>query len=124
MDEKRQVTRIEFHIKGTIKGKSKEISGEVSDLSLKGLFLQVDQSTDEFSLQEEVSIEIDLSDPSLDVYIQGDGKIVRIEEHGLGVHLEHIDIDSFTHLKNIISYNVGDHDKVMDEFIDTMVDKN
>jgi len=124
MDEKRKMTRVEFHIKGTIRADGRKVSGEVSDLSLKGLFLQLEEPTEHFTLNDEVSIMINLSDPSSDIHIQADGKIVRIEEKGLGVHLEHMDLDSFTHLKNIISYNIGDHEKVMDEFVDTMVENS
>ncbi|RQD69598.1 MAG: PilZ domain-containing protein [Tindallia sp. MSAO_Bac2] len=124
MADKRKATRIEFHIKGVITGKTRQVSGKVNDLSLKGLFLEADTSTDKLTVGEEVAVQIELSDSPSNIKISAEGTIVRLEDNGIGVQLDHIDLDSFTHLKNIISYNVGDHDKVMDEFINSMYEKD
>lgn len=120
VEEKRKVTRVEFHIKGKVKSGNINLVGQVHDLSLKGLFLKVEKPLKSSLLGEKVDVLIELMDHSSNIEIQAEGSIVRIEDNGIGIKLEHIDLDSFTHLKNIISYNAGDHDRIMDEFIDTM----
>ncbi|SDY26644.1 PilZ domain-containing protein [Tindallia californiensis] len=120
MEEKRKVTRIEFHIKGKVKSRNINLIGQVHDLSLKGLFLKVEKPLEASLLGEKVEVLIELMDHASNIEIQAEGSIVRMEENGIGIRLEHIDLDSFTHLKNIISYNAGDHDRIMDEFVDTM----
>jgi len=82
------------------------------DLSLKGLFVETDKK---WGKGTELGISLSLagSDDNLDLKMKG--RVARLEEDGLAVDFFEIDLDSFTHLKNIIAYNAEDPGKIDEE---------
>lgn len=108
----RKFTRVTFRVNATIKTAERQFQGGVEDLSMNGMFLITGERLD-VGEQAEVTIQLTGSDPEISVCFNG--RVSRVAEHGLGFAFEKIELDSYTHLKNIISYNIRDSEKVMEE---------
>jgi PilZ domain len=111
--EKRALTRVAFDIDATITYQEHTFSGKVNNLSLKGMFIL---TTEKVKLQDTIQVIIHLAGETSELEINLTGTVVRITDEGIGVQFEKVDLDSFIHLRNIVAYNSGDEDKVMDEF--------
>ncbi len=112
--EKRQFSRVSFHVAAIIKYQEQIYEGEISDLSLRGVFLQTNAPLE---LRDEFEIEINLmgnSDETEKIHIFA--RVVRKSDGGFGILFERTDLDSFVHLKNIVDYNGADPEKTMEEF--------
>jgi hypothetical protein len=112
---KRHFTRVEYHVAATISGAGSSFSSMVENLSLKGVLLRTDQR---LPLGQPVDITISLLNSTPPVELHLKAVVVRSTEGELGCRFDKVDVDSFTHLRNIISYTKGDGDAVMDEFIE------
>lgn len=113
MNEKRELTRVAFDIEATVKYQDHEFRGKVDNLSLKGMFIK---TIEKIVLNDLVEIKIHLAGTTSDLEINLQGKVVRTTADGIGIQFEKVDLDSFIHLRNIVAYNSGDEDKVMNEF--------
>jgi len=114
MTGKRRFTRVKFPIEGQYEFKGEKFPIQIRDISVRGLFIEVLNAP---VVGSEISIVIPLiDDASISVY--ADAKIIRNCADGFAVEFTKIDIDSFTHLKNIIAYHVGDTQKVVKEISD------
>jgi len=111
--EKRDFTRVPFETKAVINCEDRSITGTVENLSLKGMFLKTSEEVDG---DQEISIKIFLTGSSTQLSIDLDGIVLRSENEGLAIRFQKIDIDSFVHLKNVVAYNQGNADEIMDEF--------
>ncbi len=111
--EKRELVRVPFQIDATISDENRTVQGKIENISLKGMFILTDG---QFKLNDMVQVTIHLAGESSDLEIDVSGIIVRKNEKGIGVRFEKVDLDSFIHLRNIVAYNSGDEDQVMDEF--------
>lgn len=108
----RQFSRVSFHVDATIKAAERQFQGRVENLSMHGMFLVTAEC---LPLDAMVNITIVLSGSSPEVAMTFTGKVCRVSENGLGFSFEKFDLNSYTHLKNIIAYNLDDADKVMEE---------
>ena len=101
--EKRVEKRINFHVKGSIEHNGSSCSGDIENLSMKGMFIkacsEIPEGTDVLAI-------IHLSGASSDLTVRIDGKVARNEPRGIAVTFNRIDLDSYNYLKNIISYNM------------------
>jgi len=121
LEEKRKLSRVLFHIHAQIKKGTQAYIGRVNNVSLKGLHVNMTEGMDELHPGDQVEITIDLTGESSDLKVQAEGEVLRWEDNGaIAVNFNHIDLDSFVHLKNIIAYNSGDYDKIMEEFMDSI----
>lgn len=111
--EKRDFTRVPFETKAVINWKGRSITGTVENLSLKGMFLK---TSEEIEDDQEISIKIFLTGSSSQLTIDLDGTVLRYENEGMAIRFQKIDIDSFIHLKNVVAYNQGNADEIMNEF--------
>jgi hypothetical protein len=118
-EKKRDTTRVEFRTKAELRANGKVIEGTVDNLSLKGLFLRTE--TSHFSIQtgQEVEITVRLAGASTKLSIELKGKVIRWDKEGLGIEFTEMEFDTFVHLRNIVAYNSGDEDLVMEEFSNT-----
>ncbi len=110
--EKRNFTRVLYQSEAIVKCKELVVQGEISNLSLNGMFVN---TTEQFPMDESVDIKILLSGASSELQIDLKGKVVRREDDGVGIQFKEMDLDSFIHLKNVIAYNRGDENEVMEE---------
>lgn len=114
MDEKRKFTRVRFIIKALVDYQGKHLTGEVADLSLRGLFIKM---PDPIPAGQPVSVILRLSSNSSDLKVCLTGKVARVAPDGIGIAVEHMDLDSFIHLRGIVAYNSGDEERVDSEFM-------
>lgn len=110
MEGKRQFTRVPFVINATLEFQGEEISGEVENLSLKGLFVKTATS---IPVAEEISLCLTLmgTTPKLSFWLKG--RVSRCTPVGLGFEIVETDLPAFIHLRNIVSMNVEDADQVL-----------
>ena len=116
----RKFSRVKFNVNATVTIAERQFSGKVLNLSMKGMFLATEERP---ALGESVEITIQLSGAAPDLAITCAGHVYRSDEEGVGFTFEKIDLDSYTHLKNIISYNIDDPEKVMEEIYHSIDEK-
>jgi hypothetical protein len=108
----RKFSRVPFHVVATVTAGSRSFQGAVTNLSMNGLFVE---TTERLPEGEAVEIVIALSGTDPETRVSFGGHAARLTEQGIGFHFDKVDLDSYTHLKNIIAYNMADPDKVMEE---------
>lgn len=113
MQEKRSFSRVGFRVSALVQSEDVVLKGEVRDLSLHGLYLETDQ---QIPLGAPVEITIYLTDTEDPVVINVSGSVARSMPGGIGCIFEKMDVESFAHLRSVISYQGGDESKVMAEF--------
>lgn len=115
MDERRKFFRVAFAIETCFTYQNQPYQGEVRDLSLKGMFVK---TIAQVAIDQILRFTIHLSGDNTDFSMQLNGVVVRITPEGLGIRFEPIDLESFTHLKNIVSYNSQNVEDIDNEFLD------
>lgn len=108
----RKFSRVAFHVVATITTAGRSFQGAVANLSMNGLFVETSERLPEGTA---VEIVITLAGTEPELRVAFSGRVARLTETGVGFHFEKVDLDSYTHLKNIIAYNIADPDKVMEE---------
>lgn len=114
----RKFSRVNFNVSASIKAADRQFQGSIENLSMNGLFLVTRERLEE---GESVEITIFLTGSVPEISVNFSGKVTRVTDDGLGFTFDKIDLDSYTHLKNIIAYNIDDAEKVQEEihqFID------
>jgi len=120
MQEKRSFSRVGFRVTALLQSDEVVLKGEVKDVSLHGLYLETDR---QLPMGTPVEITIYLTDTSDPVVINVSGSVARNMEDGIGCVFEKIDVDSFAHLRSVLSYQTGDESKVMAELAAYAVSK-
>ena len=102
--EKRRKIRVDFTTQVIVKSATSEIQakGSSKDLSLKGIFVNTSEN---IPIGEKCRVKVVLTGMVDDLVLQMEGTVVRKSEGGLAVDFSSMDIDSYTHLKNIVKYN-------------------
>ena len=85
------------------------MEGSSRDLSLNGIFVTTDHK---IPLQSPCRVKILLSGMKPPLFLEMEGRIVRSDASGMAITFESMDLDSYTHLKNIVRYNVSTPDDV------------
>jgi len=108
-DEKRKHSRVGFTTKIKIKlsadGKEVDLKGSSRDLSLKGMFIS---SENHFSSGTKCSIKVYLTGGIDKIELQMKGTVIRNSDNGMGIVFDSMDVDTYSHLKNIVHYNSRD----------------
>ena len=113
--EQRHFSRVDYHVHAVITCNGDSFPADVENLSLHGMLVKSERV---LPVGSKVEITISLADADPTVEIHLNGIVVRSQEGELGFKFERIELDSFVHLRNIVSIAKGDADSVMDEFID------
>lgn len=108
----RKFSRVSFQVDATVKAADRRFHGEVENLSMSGMFMATGE---QLRMGDVADILITLSGTHPAINVSMTGKVSRIVENGIGFSFEKTDLDSYTHLKNIVSYNIDDADQVMEE---------
>jgi hypothetical protein len=116
----RKFSRVRFRVDATIKTADRQFSGGVDNLSMSGMFMVTDER---LPLEERVDITIGLTGTAPQISVNFSGTVSRIDENGMAFTFKKIDLDSYTHLKNIIAYNIDDSEKVMEEIYHSIDEK-
>ena len=114
--EKRKFSRVPFRLKAFVNSRATSIKGEVENLSINGMLLATEMK---LQAQDPVDITIYLSgtENPLEVAIRIQGTVVRTENRGIVLQFMEMDPDSFGRLKNIIAFNAGNEDQIMQEVL-------
>lgn len=111
--ELRQRTRVDFSVKVEIARTGKEFKPMDSrDVSLRGLYVFTENP---YELGDACDIRIKLLTAEDEGNIAVKGRVVRIDNEGMGIQFTEIDADGFYHLKNILYYRTGNPDKIDEE---------
>jgi hypothetical protein len=108
----RKFSRVHFQVDATVTAADRRFHGEVENLSMNGMFMVTGE---QLQPGEPVNISIILSGVSPEIQVRISGTVSRIVENGIGFTFEKTDLDSYTHLKNIVAYNTDDADKILEE---------
>lgn len=105
-DERRKHSRVPFTTELRIQikadGKEVDVLGNSKDLSLKGIFVS---TGDFFESGTTCDIGIYLTGGIEKIELQIKGRVVRVTENGMGIVFDSMDVDTYSHLKNIVQYN-------------------
>ena len=116
----RKFSRVEFRIEASIKTADRLFTASAENLSINGMFIK---TSEQMQMDEAVEITMILTGSNPEIPIYFTGKVCRITDEGIGFIFEKIDLDSYTHLKNIIAYNIDDSEKVMEEIYHSIDEK-
>jgi PilZ domain len=102
--DKRRKPRVHYETDIRIKLDKFEIRtlGSSMDLSLNGIFVKTDE---DIPVETECMVEISLSGTTENLQLTMQGTVVRKGSSGIGISFNSMDIDSYTHLKNVVRYN-------------------
>ncbi|WP_102363625.1 PilZ domain-containing protein [Vibrio cyclitrophicus] len=105
MIERRQFSRVVYQVPTELSQGPVNVSGSVQDLSLHGLLIQCD---DFQQLSHDIPVQVNFTLANSDINIQLEATIVSTINTSMRLRIEHLDIDSISHLKRLIELNVGD----------------
>ncbi|MBF0195303.1 MAG: PilZ domain-containing protein [Magnetococcales bacterium] len=112
---RRYFSRVDFSHNITLQTESNEnISGAFSDISLKGMLFLAEKLPKK---GEKVSGTLELGDVNLN--IKGE-VIASSRQRGAAILFQDLDFDSFAHLRQLLSLNLGDPDKIDKEFFTSL----
>ena len=104
--QRRRFSRIQFPADVTVEIEGNAISGQLIDISLHGALIEIADDTHPvlnsicrltLALTESIKIVMKL-------------KIAHLSGCRLGCECTEVDLDSLTHLKRLVAYNLGDQD--------------
>ena len=107
MENKRRFNRIFFSTPVNILIENESYNNELIDLSLKGALVK---NTGEFDPFINENCKLHFSLEGSDVVMDMEGQIAHIETDAIGIKFAKIDIESVSHLKRLIAYNIGDEE--------------
>ncbi|MCF8067804.1 MAG: PilZ domain-containing protein [Desulfobacterales bacterium] len=110
-DNRRQKVRVCFDTDVVIKTEDSEynVKGSSKDLSINGILILMDEDLVEGT---KCDIEVLLSGVTKRIALEMKGSVVRSDESGIAITFHSMDLDSYSHLKNIVRYNTEDCDSV------------
>ena len=108
----RKFSRVNFKVDATIKTAERQFHGDVKNLSMSGMFMVTNE---QLQFGEPVDITIILTGTFPEIYVNFCGTVSRTDVNGIGFSFNKMDLDSYTHLKNIVTYNIDDAEKVLEE---------
>ena len=109
--EERRRPRVEFETEIALQSGDSEIrvGGSSKDVSLKGVFIRTGER---LPVGSECRVEIRLTGMIEALNLAINGHVARQEASGMAVIFDSMDLDTYTHLKNIVRYNYKDPDAV------------
>lgn len=107
-ENRRKFQRVLFDADTRIEEGSSATTTRLIDISLNGALIQRPKhwSTTQ-GAQLSISITLDQGEQ---FFIRMQAKVAHIEEDKVGLHCEHIDMDSITNLRRLLELNLGDPD--------------
>ncbi len=117
--ERRKNRRVPFQVEATVQIGKTSFKGMVDNLSMKGMFL----ASETLSGGSSLDISIKLSGSSSPLSLELKGRAVRLTEAGIAIEFQEMDLDSFTHLRNIIAQNSDDPDAAYEEYCRSIMSK-
>jgi len=104
--DKRKYKRIDFHASAVIIQNNETISGEVENLSTRGVYVKTHGSAS-IVTDGDALVSIRLSDGATTLTVTIPAKIARVAEDGIAFHSPHISIYPILHLEHLFIYHKG-----------------
>ena len=120
MQDRRNFSRVEFTVSALLQSDGVAFKGEVKDLSLHGVYLETQEV---LPVGTAVEITIYLTSSADPIVINVSGTVARLVPGGIGCAFDKMDVESFAHLRSIISYQGGDESRVMAELAEFIAKK-
>jgi len=112
VEDKRYFSRINFPAQSQIEINDKVYDGNLLDLSLRGALLNFKE---QISIKMNDSCTLTIQLHSSDIKLIFDAVLIHIHQNNMGFKFISEDVNTMTHLRNLLSLNVGDYDKITDE---------
>lgn len=110
--ERRKFTRVPFDGACEIDGDFEPVFGELADVSLRGALIETFQPP---SIVRGQTCQVKVCFTSSNIELNMDALVAHIHPKRVGVEFIGLDIDTLTHLRRIIEFNLGDPDKALEE---------
>ena len=107
-DERRHFTRIPFDADVTLSQDDKHWQAQLIDISLHGVLVSRPDNWPNGG-GEECCIELPLGEDSS---IKVNGKVAHLESDHIGLSFENMELESASHLKQLLLFNLGDQSLV------------
>lgn len=104
MADRRKFSRVIYQAPALIKQGEQTWASEILDLSLKGALLATPPDWEQGN-QQDYDITFSLFDS--DIHIDMELRLIHENEHHLRFKIDHLDINSASHLKRLVELNVG-----------------
>ncbi|NGZ27973.1 MAG: PilZ domain-containing protein [Magnetococcales bacterium] len=113
--DRRQFSRVDFRHELIMRdSKGREFKGAFNDISLRGMLFHSDPLPDE---GETLSGLLPLGEDAMTI----SGVVLRASpERGAAVRFENMDVESFSHLRRLVSLNMGDAERIDSEFFHSL----
>ncbi|ENC6731775.1 PilZ domain-containing protein [Vibrio navarrensis] len=105
MAERRRFSRIIYQVPARLVQGDLVLDTTIQDLSLHGLLLRTD-SIHTLNNEDLVLVYFTLSDSDIDISLEA--AVVGFDQQTIRLKINHIDIESISHLKRLVELNVGD----------------
>ncbi|WP_298312756.1 PilZ domain-containing protein [Propionivibrio sp.] len=106
-DDRRHYSRIAFHTPARLIFPEREIDVRVLDLSLKGALIRLPAQAS-ITAGATCRLQVLLSEGESADQISMETRVTHVEGDNAGLHCLIIDIDSVTHLRRLVEFNLGD----------------
>ncbi|SEQ26023.1 PilZ domain-containing protein [Giesbergeria anulus] len=103
--ERRHFTRVHFDAPALLKLDHSSLRVHILDLSLKGALVALPPG---HGLESGTLCQLQLTLAPSNVHITMAVEVARHEEHQTGLRCLHMDLDSITHLRRLIEWQLGD----------------
>ena len=103
--ERRHFTRVHFDAPALLKLEHSSLRVHVLDLSLKGALVELPAGR---TLEAGTLCQLQLTLAPSSVHINMAVEVARCEAHQTGLRCLHMDLDSITHLRRLIEWQLGD----------------
>jgi PilZ domain len=107
--DKRNFTRVEFSECASVKHDGQVFFSDIKNVSLQGMFVQTNQD-----VPLHATVEITVYRPP-DSSFRVQANVVRCEKTGLGLTIKDMDVNSFVHLRELVTTRCNDQDLIMRE---------
>ncbi|MCK5520789.1 MAG: PilZ domain-containing protein [Candidatus Marinimicrobia bacterium] len=113
MQNKRVFSRVSFKSIVYLEKNKALYAGKLQDICLQGALIEIKDNSFKAKHGDQVVFRLEL--PDSDIKISSKCELVHKEQNQYGVRFEETDIDSMTHLRNLIELNIGDSALVSEE---------
>ncbi|MFQ5660940.1 MAG: PilZ domain-containing protein [Gammaproteobacteria bacterium] len=105
--ERRTHNRIVFDAPVVISDATRQWRSSLLDISLKGALLARPDDWDA-PTRAGTPLQLDIQLSGSELHIRMQGTLMHVEEHHMGFHCDHIDLDSITNLRHLLELNLAD----------------
>lgn len=112
--DRRHFSRVSFRHELTMVDESgRRYAGAFNDVSLKGMLFWCENTPPEKSRLEGVL-------PLGDEELRMKGVVVRVFDQKAAIRFVEMDVESFSHLRRLVTLNMGDAEQIDKEFFDSL----